>query len=705
MSAAAVRWPDRATPVLARRQLHPASGLDTLSVFADDQWNLTPGLFEAHATTTRLNLRNIPEPYRDPVKHYLWQLINGDPEQRPRGQLHSQLALSTLPLLLPRLNAFVLWLQGRHVRSFGVVTEQHLDRYLSDVVSSETSSEHKAELLIEVRRLWSYRERLPEPMRLPADPPWGGDRPRDLLGIRMRSGANRTPRIHTDTIDLLLLWALRFVEDFAGDIIAAFGEHIRLWAASSTARPSIRVPRRGADQVQPDLRTYLDRLHATGGALPGRRRHDGTLVVDWAHLTRLFSAGDRAIERIPRLRQLIDRSGLPVADAAHLETPIVGLVAGNSWHVTPISYSEAPQLAKLLRTACFIVIAYLSGMRTGEALNLERDCVSHDPATDLWLVTGRRFKGVRDQQGNKIAEGEQRRDPWVVAEQAAHAVAVLQRLHDHRLLFPENLHPLRQCRADSDRIGQARDPSGLTRDISAFIAWVNEHAPTLGRADEVIPADPSGSIAPSRFRRTLAWHIVRRPRGLIAGAIQYGHLHVQMTLGYSGSYDSGFPDEQAFEEWLYRLEQLTEDHRHLHDGEAVSGPAADAYRQRVHAGHEQFAGRVLTTTRQARDLLTNPLLQIYPGRAITCVFDPAKALCQQHRTADVSRTTPDMDECRPTCQNIAYTDRDIEQLRERAAHIQDLLGDFLAPSPRHARIRAERDRLQELIGKHERSQR
>jgi hypothetical protein len=206
-SAAATQWPDPATPVLARRQLNPATDPATLSVFADDQWNLTPGLFEAHATTTRLNLRSVPEPFRDPVKHYLWQVINRALSRRQRGQLHSQLALSTLPLVLPRLTAFALWLQGHHVGSFGVVTEQHLDSYLIDVTNSETSSERKAELLIEVRRLWSYRERLPAAMRLPTDPPWGGDRPRDLLGMRVRSGVNRTPRIHTDTIDLLLLWA------------------------------------------------------------------------------------------------------------------------------------------------------------------------------------------------------------------------------------------------------------------------------------------------------------------------------------------------------------------------------------------------------------------------------------------------------------------------------------------------------------------
>jgi len=177
-----------------------------------------------------------------------------------------------------------------------------------------------------------------------------------------------------------------------------------------------------------------------------------------------------------------------------------------------------------------------------------------------------------------------------------------------------------------------------------------------------------------------------------------------MTLGYNGSYDSGFPDEQAFEDWLYRLEQLTEDHRLVLDGEDVSGPAAEVYRQRVHTGHEQFAGRVLTNIRQARDLLTNPLLQIYPGRAVTCVFDPAKALCQQHRAADHSGTTPDLDDCRTTCQNIAYTDRDIQQLRQWGVRLHELLGDFLAPSPRHARIRAERDRLRELIRNHEQSQ-
>jgi hypothetical protein len=241
----------------------------------------------------------------------------------------------------------------------------------------------------------------------------------------------------------------------------------------------------------------------------------------------------------------------------------------------------------------------------------------------------------------------------------------------------------------------------MTIDIANLITWIESYCQATGRRHELVPTDPHGAIAPSRFRRTLAWHIVRKPRGLIAGAIQYGHLHVQMTLGYSGTYDSGFPDEHAYEDWLFRLEQLAEDHQRLADGEHVSGPAADTYCHRVDTAHKQFAGRVLPSLRQARDLLANPLLQIYPGKAMTCVFDQAKALCQLRSTEGDVRATPDQDDCRPNCQNIAYTERDINTIRTNAVELRDLLDDFLAPSPRHARVRAELDRLHRLINAHE----
>ncbi|MER6126867.1 hypothetical protein ABT173_30600 [Streptomyces sp. NPDC001795] len=119
-----------------------------------------------------------------------------------------------------------------------------------------------------------------------------------------------------------------------------------------------------------------------------------------------------------------------------------------------------------------------------------------------------------------------------------------------------------------------------------------------------------------------------------------------MLQGYAGTYESGFPDEYAFEDWLYRIECLADDEQALVAGEHVSGPAADVYRYRVSAASREFAGRVLTKERQARDLLGNPLLQIYRGEGMTCVFNPAAAACQLRGDADDTLVTPDTDDCR-----------------------------------------------------------
>ena len=325
--------------------------------------------------------------------------------------------------------------------------------------------------------------------------------------------------------------------------------------------------------------------------------------------------------------------------------------------------------------------------------------MGHDPATGLWTIRGRNFKGAHDADGEKIPEGQDRDDPWTTVAAAGRAVAVLERLHSHRLLFATQLHPGRFTGGVSTTRA-ARNAGLIADDIAALMNWVNDYTAASDHQHERIPTDPHGAIAPSRLRRTLAWHIVRRPRGLIAGAIQYGHLNVIVTLGYAGTYDSGFPTDRAYEDWLHRIDRLADNHQRLAEGEQVSGPAADIYRHRVNNAQATFAGRVLTTHRQAHDLIANPLMQIYPGKAMTCAFDPAKALCQTRSDHTSTRRTPDQDDCRPTCRNIAFTDRDIDQLRTQAAELRVILTDYLAPSPRHHRERAELERITVIIGHH-----
>src|SRR5262249_18501618 len=145
----------------------------------------------------------------------------------------------------------------------------------------------------------------------------------------------------------------------------------------------------------------------------------------------------------------------------------------------------------------------------------------------------------------------------------------------------------------------ARDGSSMNNDIQRFVAWVNTYCDDHGRVVR-IPPDPNGvRICVSRFRRTLAWFIWHRPRGAVAAAIQYGHVHVRITQGYAGTAASGFPDDYAFEELLGHLEQAMEDERLLQQGEHVSGPAASAYRERALKATKRFSGRVIRTKRQA----------------------------------------------------------------------------------------------------------
>lgn len=690
------------TPVLLNRTVNPEADPATYSVYAEDRWNLTPGVFESHAEGFGLNFAALPPQYRAAVKRYFWCLINIDAPLRQRGGTVRRLALRTISDVFGRFGAFVRWLDTSGIPGFGEVRREDLESYLSDVLAAEVGAGTKRDLLVEVVRFWAHRMLLPADIRMPESPSWDGADLRDLLGDPVTPAVNRTPRINTDTVDLLLMWALRFVNDFSHDITAAFDDHLALWRYGPDVRDAIvrkQFPRQRLTTAA--AQDYLDQLRQSGGTLPGRHTADGELEIDYPHLVRVLQTGAQAFycDR-SRVREMVEHSGIAVSDHVPVGAPITGVIDGVAWRHKQIGYSEARHMAVLLRTACFIVIAYLSGMRPGEVLNLQRGCVSRDPTSGIWMIQGRKFKGAIDSNGEKIPQGEVRVDPWVVVEETARAVEVLEHLHDQPLLFPNQLNPSATYGHPGSRPGSGRTSTRMGDDIAAFVDWVNVYARENGRERDVIPPDPEGAISPSRFRRTLAWHIVRKPRGLIAGAIQYGHVHVQMTLGYSGSYQSGFPDEKAFEDWLYRLEMLSDDYDKLRSGEHVSGPAAPVYHSRVEAAHHKFGGRVLKNTQQAKDMLTNPLLQVFPGRAMTCVFDPDKALCQM-RTSEGDRTaTPDQTDCRPNCRNKAYTDRDIAALRQEVAELRIAQRRSLAPSPRHQRLNATIERLQGIIDIH-----
>jgi hypothetical protein len=82
------------------------------------------------------------------------------------------------------------------------------------------------------------------------------------------------------------------------------------------------------------------------------------------------------------------------------------------------------KLTRMLQVACYVVIAFLSGMRDAETKHLRRGClrVQRDPdgRPYRWKLAGLAFKGEPSPAGTPAT--------WVVGQPAARAIAVLEKL-------------------------------------------------------------------------------------------------------------------------------------------------------------------------------------------------------------------------------------------------------------------------------------
>jgi hypothetical protein len=149
------------------------------------------------------------------------------------------------------------------------------------------------------------------------------------------------------------------------------------------------------------------------------------------------------------------------------------------------------------------------------------------------------------------------------------------------------------------------------------------------------------------------------------------------------------------------IEQAGQDHALLEDGEHVSGPSAAEYRARVERA-AGFAGRVVTSVRNAERFLARADQNIHHGDGMTCVWIKETAACRKAKLAAGLPDTdaPDDAECRSACVNLAYTDRDIQQLSGRLAVLEERAGDPLAPRPLRDRAAAQAAGVRAVIARH-----
>lgn len=671
-----------------------------VGVVGDSRWDLTPLVHKKTLAgrTLSIDFEVFPAAYRDTAKYLIWCYINlATPVtdlDRPTA-VRSQLTPSSVVNAARDLRSWMNWLEARNVLRFSEVSDSDFDGYCDELGRTGIDRSTIANRLFAVTRAWLYAPYISPADRLPR-PTWErGEGRSDALGPANWSSENKTLPIHPQTMSALLIWALRFVEDFSADIIAA--------------KELKAVPR----QVGPELaglapydriRRYLDQRRETTQTAPGLRLTRKNGVRGFARAFIGWELGIDAEEVAGLgLKDSLTR-GLAPIDEPNLPLDIVGTVGGETKWVETINFYDVETFCRHLSTAAFVVIAYLTGMRGEECRALERGCCreTRNGATGQihYEIAGKIFKSALDEEGNTEPAGAERESPWLAIAPVAKAVAIMEALSPHAtLLFPTEALSVLEARVVHKG---AVHPSAIRQRIVEFIEWCNEAARRLGRDHEAIPPDPEGRVAVKRFRRTLAWFIYRKPGGRIALGVQYGHLRGYTTDGYGSRVASGLRDVFPMEEALARAEYLEDACSRLDDGEEVTGPAAGRYTEALRLYGQEFRGRYMSG-KQAAALRANPRLRIYDNSArfVTCCYDQSKAQCHPDRLGQLGTDeTPDINHCQPNCGNIARTSRNIEQAAAAVSRHEEDIASPMTPEPMRARLAQRVAALKAMIQTH-----
>lgn len=663
--------------------------------YGDAKWCLAPMTDDPSAPRLSISWRAWPARFREEMRLAAWNLINGQlrptylrehgVSMRARCSMRGTHAATLVWKRLAR------WLEERGIGSLADCTASVLHDFGLHVRDAGAPRRSVEGTLVSVARLWAYDQLSARPCGI-GRPPWEDLGADDYLPAQSSSGGeNSTEPLSEETMGPLLIWAMRMVDDLSADILAAWAESQRLIEAarSNSATPG----------GQAALDAYLRSLASRQVPLPVIPFANGKAAIARTYISGITGASRRQIDVALNREGTPNGASVDLHGPCPLSIPVNGRIAGKPWRAA-LDFVESSVLMRHLATAAFIVVAYLTGMRPQEILGLRAGCcpdpvAGADGRPGRHLIRGYEYKNAVDEQGNHQRGGAERDVPWVAITPVVNAIRVLERMvPDGRLLFEHYAH---DPRGRGDRAGSLKATSFCAR-VEAFVAWANREALGQCLIGEVIPDDPEGKIGTSRFRRSLAWHIARRPNGHVALAVQYGHMRTAFrwsSEGYSGRSRGGIHDLIDLETARAVADTVLEAHESIENGGGISGPAARRV-IRAAAMAPRFAGTPITLT-SARKLLKNEDAVIFdnPHALVLCHYKADRALC--HR--DGVKDTPSLDRCVPGCGNIARTDQQATSLRERALAFERQA--VHVPQPVGDRLRAAASRLRDQADKHD----
>ncbi|MFJ9321081.1 integrase [Streptomyces globisporus] len=659
-------------------------------------WPLAPLSENPSAKATTIHWYHCPDVFDEQIRLVAWTMIN--------GQLRPTFLKERTTRMRPRLGAgrtsdtvyawfyLATWLTEQGIDTLANCDSNMLHAYGRHLRDQHTGRMRTLDILVALTRLWAFDQLSAVPAGI-GRPPWDERGVDDYLpaesGGEAAGGENDTEPLSEATMGPLLIWAMRMVDDFAGDVLDAWAGRQRLVASAAAAT--------GTEAAGTALDAYMRPLIEAGAPLPSTT-HNGKITLARTYVMGLTGASGCQVDKLKRRHHLakavIERTG-----PCPLPVKVSGLIYGRLWREA-VDFNEAAELMRHLATAAFVVLSYLTGMRPGEVLGLRSGCCpdpepGEDGEVGRHLIRGHEYKTARDEDGNHLSAGTEREVPWVAIAPVVNAIRVLERMvPPGHLLFDRHAHDL--------RVGRSGRPGSLTHTtvrarIEDFVTWANAEAALHQLPGEVIPPDQHGSIGTARFRRSLAWHIARRPNGLVALAIQYGHMRTIVSAGYASRGRGGIDELVNIETVRAVADTVADLHDGLEAGGGISGPAA---RRAIRAAAQapRFAGTAITAT-TARRLLANEDAMVFdnPQAFLLCHYKREQALCHRDGTKD----TPSLDHCVPGCGNIVRTDEHAASLRRRAEILDRQSGH--TPKPVGDRLRANAARLRKFADTHDRT--
>ncbi|MGY5072348.1 integrase [Streptomyces griseus] len=654
------------SPVVLARWISPGNTHPN-SRYADLIWFLAPLIDNPSESLRKIYWKNCPVPLRGQVRLATWTMING--ELRPTYLKTRGVAARARTSPAEMLETCREWMRlARWLHKLGITelascTDAEWRAYVAERFASGMSRESAVGVCASLTDLWAFDQHSAHPAGVTL-PPWETEGIDDFLPAvdGTGGGENTAEPLDPAVLGPLLVWAIRFVEDFAEDILAAWAERQRIVA-----------------QAYGNTDTAAGRIALEQFLLP-RLREGGSLPAVGGQLARSFIAATTggSLRQLNRLAVRFNLTALVTQrpGPCPLQVPVTGQLNGRPWRES-VDFGEAAQLMRHLGTAAAITCLYLTGMRPQEVQNLRSGCCPDpEPAADgapgQTLIRSDHYKNVRDKDGNHVSAGEVRETPWVAISPVVHAIRVLERIvPEGELLFSATHHDFLNRRGHSGALKN----EALNKRIESFIVWVNREALAQQLPDQAIPKDPHGAIGMGRFRRTLAWHVARRPGGLVALAVQYGHMRTVLDARTSSAYGSrsrrGIHSVLDVETALAAADTAARLRDRAAAGEKISGPAA---RRAVTAAAQapRFEGRIVPSNfaKKAATFLARDGVVLYdnPDAFLICAFKHDNALCEPEPDA----TAPKQYACQSGCGNAVRTDTHARQLRERADEIDQL---------------------------------